>query len=109
MAAIGLLVYFALLVLRASFNDDVKRARIGAVYNLFSFPLLIVLLYVLPRMSVSLHPGQEGNPAFGEYDLDSDMRMVFYIAIISWTLFGVWIATLRIRTRLLELKVYDVL
>lgn len=108
-AAIGLLVYFALMVLRSSFNDDVKRARIGAVYNLFAFPLMIVLLFTVPRMYDSLHPGAGGNPAFGKADLDNTMRMVFYTAIIAWTLLGVWIATLRIRTRLLELKVYDVL
>lgn len=108
-AAIGLLVYFALMVLRASFTDDVKRARIGAIYNLFAFPLLIVLLFTVPRMYDSLHPGAGGNPAFGKYDLDNSMRMVFYAAIIAWTLLGVWIATLRIRVRLLELKAYDVL
>lgn len=108
-AAIGLLVYFALGVLRSSFSDDVKRARIGAIYNLFAFPLMIVLIFTVPRMYDSLHPGAGGNPAFGKADLDNTMRMVFYTAIISWTLLGVWIASLRIRTRIIELKHYDVL
>ena len=56
-------------------------------------------------MMPSTHPGgQEGNPAFSEYDLDSSLRLVFYPAIIGWTLLSTWIASIRIRTRLLELK-----
>jgi heme exporter protein C len=32
------------------------------------------------------------------------MRMVFYPAVIGWTLLGVWIATLRIRLDILREK-----
>jgi len=37
-------------------------------------------------------------------DIDSNMRMVFYPAVIGWTLLGVWIATLKIRLSLLKEK-----
>ena len=37
-------------------------------------------------------------------DIDSRMRMVFYPAIIGWTLLGVWITTLKIRLSLLKEK-----
>nr|GFB74107.1 hypothetical protein [Tanacetum cinerariifolium] len=36
----------------------------------------------------SLHPGMGGNPGFSKYDLDSGMRLVFYPAVIGWTLLG---------------------
>tara|TARA_B100000575_G_scaffold286213_1_gene282626 strand:- start:1136 stop:1315 length:180 start_codon:yes stop_codon:yes gene_type:complete len=49
-------------------------------------------------MTDSLHPGNGGNPAFGQYDLDSDLRMVFYPAVLGWTLLGFWIVTLQIRS-----------
>jgi heme exporter protein C len=52
-------------------------------------------------MTDSLHPGNGGNPAFGEYDMDNQMRRVFYPIIIGWMLLGTWIATLRIRVRAL--------
>ena len=105
--AIGLLLYVAYFILRGAFTDEITRARLAAVINIFSFPSLIVLLYVLPRMMTSLHPGQEGNPAFSDYDLNDDMRVVFYPAIIGWTLLGVWIASLKIRTRLVEIKLLN--
>lgn len=97
MTAVALLIYFAYFVLRGSFDDPEKKARLSAVYNLFAFSTLIPLLYVIPRMTDSLHPGSGGNPAFGSDDLDNTMRLVFYPAIIGWTLLGIWIAQINYR------------
>ena len=102
-AAIGLLIYFAYIVLRNSLEDEQQKARISAVYNIFAFAALVPLLFILPRLTDSLHPGNGGNPGFNAYDLDSKLRMVFYPAVIGWTLLGVWLASLRIRIRKLEL------
>uniref|UniRef100_UPI003593ED70 cytochrome c biogenesis protein CcsA n=1 Tax=Aquiflexum sp. TaxID=1872584 RepID=UPI003593ED70 len=106
-SAIGLLMYFAYLILRNSLTDVHQRARIGAVYNIFAFAAFIPLIFVLPRLTDSLHPGNGGNPGFNAYDLDSKLRMVFYPAIIGWTLMGTWMATVRIRLRRIERKVED--
>ena len=95
--AIALLVYLAYFILRSAFEDPEQKGRISAVYNIFAFVLLIPLIYVIPRMVDSLHPGAGGNPAFGSEDLDSTMRMVFYPAIIGWALIGAWIANLQYR------------
>lgn len=100
--AISMLIYFSYLILRSGIKDEEKRAKISAVYNVFAFALMIPLLWVLPRMVDSLHPGNGGNPGFNSYDLDSKMRMVFYPAVIGWFLLGVWISTLYIRLRLIE-------
>jgi heme exporter protein C len=48
-------------------------------------------------MLPSLHPGQEGNPALNKNDVDARMRVVFYPAVIGWTLLGVWVASLKVR------------
>ncbi len=96
-AAITLLIYTAYFILRGSLDEEQKRARISAVYNIFAYVMLIVFLVILPRMNDSLHPGNGGNPGFNKYDLDSTMRMVFYPAVIGWILLGVWIMTLGIR------------
>ncbi|MEZ4940413.1 MAG: cytochrome c biogenesis protein [Saprospiraceae bacterium] len=103
MTAVALLIYLAYFILRRSFDEYEKGARLAAVYNIFSFASLIPLLYIVPRMFASLHPGATGNPAFGSQDLDNTMRAVFYPAIIGWTLFGFWIAQLRIRYQ----RLYD--
>jgi len=103
-AAIGMLMYFAYIVLRSSIEDEEKRARVSAVYNIFSFPIFVVLIFILPRLTASLHPGNGGNPGFNSYDLDSKLRLVFYPAVLGWTLIGYWIADLSIRKRQIELK-----
>lgn len=103
-AAIGMLIYMALMVLRGSLEDEQQKARISAVYNVFAFPSLLVLLFILPRLTDSLHPGNGGNPGFNAYDLDSNLRMVFYPAVIGWALFGLWVTTLKIRYRKLQDK-----
>lgn len=103
-AAIAFLLYCAYLVLRNAIDEEQKRARISAIYNIFAFPIMIVLLFILPRMTDSLHPGNGGNPAFGKYDMTNEMRMVLYPAFIGWMLIALWIATLRYRIRLIENK-----
>ena len=99
---VGLLIYSAYFVLRSSFEDTQKRARLSAIYNIFAFASFMPLVWILPRMTDSLHPGNGGNPAFGKYDMDNAMRLVFYPAIIAWTLLGVWFTSLRIRLKLIE-------
>ena len=106
-AAIALLIYFAYFVLRSSLEDPQQRGRIGAIYNVFAFALVIPLLYIIPRMTDSLHPGNGGNPGFNAYDLDSKLRMIFYPAVIGWTLLGVWMASLKSRMDKLSLKIED--
>ncbi len=103
-AAMSMLIYFAYLILRSGLKDDEKKARISAVYNVFAFAMMIPLIFILPRMFDSLHPGNGGNPAFAKYDLDSDMRMVFYPAVAGWILFGIWMAILQIRVASLRYK-----
>jgi heme exporter protein C len=101
-AAVGMLIYFAYLLLRSSFEDEQRRARISAVYNIFAFAVFLPLIFVLPRLTDSLHPGNGGNPAFSSYDLDSQMRLVFYPAGIGWILLGTWITTLRYRLKVIR-------
>lgn len=107
-AAIALLIYGAYFVLRGSFTDMDKRARVSAVYNIFAFAMLFPSIWIIPRLVGSLHPGapggEGGNPALNFNDIDSRLRMVFYPAIIGWTLLGVWITTLKIRLELLRDK-----
>ncbi len=106
--AITFLIYTAYFILRSSIEDEQKKARISAIYNIFAFVMMIVFIMILPRMSASLHPGNGGNPAFGKFDLDNTMRLVFYPACIAWIMIGCWIAQLRIRMGVLSKKIlYD--
>lgn len=105
--AVGMLMYMAYLILRGSFEDEQRRARISAVYNIFAFAVFIPLIFIVPRLNDSLHPGNGGNPAFGKYDMDNSLRVVFYPAIIGFTLLGVWITELRVRMRRIQLRLEE--
>ncbi len=106
-SAVSLLIYLAYFALRRSIQDEQQRNRIAGVYNIFAFFLMIPLLFILPRMTDSLHPGNGGNPGFNVYDLDSSLRKVFYIAILGWTLLGYWIAVVSIRMSVVQQKLED--
>jgi heme exporter protein C len=77
------------------------------VYNIFAFAAMVPLIFIIPRLQDSLHPGSGGNPGFNAYDLDSRMRLIFYPAVVGWFLIGVWIAQQRIKFKTLEEKLTD--
>ncbi len=107
LAAIALLIYAAYFILRNSIPDMDKRAKVGAVYNVFACAMLIPTLWIIPRMVESLHPGGQGvdgNPGMNGKDLDPRMRMIFWPAVLGWTLLGIWITTLKIRFSVLREK-----
>lgn len=109
-AAIALLIYLAYFILRAAVTDIDKRARISAVYNVFAFFIYIPLIMILPRMVESLHPGgqgSDGNPGLSGSSLDPSLKIIFWPAVLGWTLLGVWISTLWIRARKLEEQSYN--
>jgi len=98
-AAVTALIYLAYLVLRGSIPDAYKRARLSAIYNIFAFVLLVLFLFVVPRLNAidSLHPGNGGNSGFNDLDLDDRLRVIFYPAVAGWVLLGVWMMDLRTR------------
>lgn len=108
MTAISLLIYLAYFVLRSSLDDDLKKNTLSAVYNIFAFTALIPLIFVIPRLTDSLHPGNGGNPAIGGEDLDNSMRMIFYPACIGWIIVSLWLADIYRRILNLEKRNLDI-
>ena len=106
MTAIAMLIYLAYLVLRGSSADHDRRAKLAASYTIFAFIALIPLVFVIPRMTDSLHPGNGGNPALGGEDLDHTLRLFFYPSIIALSLLGTWMASLLIRYERLKEKIF---
>jgi heme exporter protein C len=85
-AAIAFLLYCAYGVLRNSIDEEQKRAKISAIYNIFAFPIMIVLDNGIATDDRFFAPGNGGNPAFGKLDMDNRMRVVLYPAFIAWSL-----------------------
>jgi heme exporter protein C len=106
-AAAALLIYAAYFILRGSFDDEEKKARFSAVYNVFAFVMFMVFINVLPRLTDSLLPGSGVNPGFNAYDLDNNLRLVFYPAVIGWILLSVWISLLLVRIQRVYRKLHQ--
>lgn len=103
LAALAMMIYVAYLVLRSAFDDEDKRARISAVYNIFAVTTIPFLLYVVPRQLTSLHPGADGNPAFSEITA-AELRYILYPAMIGFIALAYWIFDITHRYRALEIK-----
>lgn len=105
-ALVTFLIYAGYLILRSGIADDQKQARVAAVFNIFAYVILFILLMILPRFTEGLHPGKGGNPGFNSYDLDSSLRMVFYPAVLAWMLLGYWIYHLNLRMNRIRTCLY---
>ena len=89
LAALAMMIYVAYFVLRSAFDDEEKRAKISAVYNIFAVTTIPFLLYVVPRQLTSLHPGADGNPAFSEITAP-ELRYILYPAFIGFIAIAFW-------------------
>ena len=83
-------------------NGSALGLLISSVYIIFAFAMLIPLIFILPRMTDSLHPGNGGNPGFNVYDMNSQLRVVFYPSVIGFILLGIWITNIRVRIKFLN-------
>lgn len=90
LAALAMMIYVAYFVLRSAFDDEEKRAKISAVYNIFAVTTIPFLLYVVPRQLTSLHPGADGNPAFSEITA-AELRYILYPAMVGFIAVAFWI------------------
>jgi len=89
LSALCMLIFVAYFILRSAFNNNVKRAKISAVYNIFGVTTVPFLLYIIPRQLPSLHPGAEGNPAFSDMTAP-ELRLIFYPAVIGFIGLAIW-------------------
>tara|TARA_R110000868_G_scaffold378658_3_gene644154 strand:- start:6521 stop:7177 length:657 start_codon:yes stop_codon:yes gene_type:complete len=90
LAALTMMIYVAYFVLRSAFDDEDKRAKISAVYNIFAVTTVPFLLYVVPRQLTSLHPGADGNPAFSEITA-AELRYILYPAMLGFIAVAFWL------------------
>jgi len=106
MSLVAVFIYLAYFILRNSIEEEKKQAKISASYNIFAAAALIPLLFIIPRMTNSLHPGADDNPAFSTYNdsLNANMRPVFYSAVIGFILLSWWLFELKSKIMFLQHK-----
>jgi heme exporter protein C len=89
-------LYGAYLFLRAAIDDPERRARIGAAYALFAAVLMPFLVFVVPRVTESLHPQTVINPE-GKILMDAPTKTVFFAALVGFSALFLWMLSLEAR------------
>lgn len=91
-----LLIYAAYLTLRSVITDERRRARVSAIYALFSFLTVPFLIFIIPRFYFSLHPSPVLNGS-GSIEMDPVMLRVLLLSLLDVTL--IYIALLGHRVK----------
>jgi heme exporter protein C len=105
-----LLIYIAYFLLRSLMEEsDEKKARIAAVYNIIAFVTVPFLMFVLPRITESLHPGGAGSVApvinlSGKTHTAPTLLWMLWGMVFVFTLVCLWIKDLYVRIVQLEQK-----
>jgi heme exporter protein C len=98
-----LLIYFAYFILRSLLEEsEDKKARVAAVYNIIAAVSMPFLMFVVPRITQSLHPGGGGDPAplinlSGKVYADRTLVNMHWIAVVLYMLIYLWISQLYSR------------
>lgn len=101
------LIYAAYFALRSAIDSPEKRGNLSAVYNIFAFPSVIFLYFVLPRLVPGLHPGapEKGttdvNPSVSS-STDPEIRIILYLSMIGFIALFFWLKKLRYRIEVLD-------
>lgn len=95
-----LMIYGAYFALRSAVGDPEKRRVFAAVYSILAFATVPFLVFVVPRITASLHPEDTMNPA--RPGMDPKTLKVFLGSLLAYTGLFIWI--LRLRLRLLNLE-----
>ena len=85
-----ILIYGAYLTLRASVPEARRRAVISAVYSLFSCLTVPFLVFILPRLTFSLHPSPRLGGS-GRVEMEPVMLAVLAAALADATLIYIWL------------------
>lgn len=84
-----LFLYAAYLFLRGAIADPERRGVFCAVYALFSGFVMPFLMFVVPRVTASLHPQTVINRQ-GKILMDTPTRTVFFTALAGFTALFFW-------------------
>ncbi|MGD8529946.1 MAG: cytochrome c biogenesis protein CcsA [Syntrophobacterales bacterium] len=95
-----LMIYGAYFALRSAVGDPDKRRVFAAVYSILAFATVPFLVFVVPRITASLHPEDTMNPA--KPGMDPKTLKVFLGSLIAYTGLFVWMLMLRLRLLKLE-------
>lgn len=105
-----MLIYIAYFLLRHLMEDsEEKVARVAAVYNVIAFATVPFLMFVLPRITQSLHPGGGGTEApvinlSGKSYIDPALKIMMWANVTLFLILAVWVKDVYVRITNMENK-----
>lgn len=101
-----LMIYGAYFALRSAVPDTERKRVFAAAYSILAFAAVPFLVFVVPRITSSLHPENTMNPA--SPGMDPKTLKVFLGSLFAYTGLFVWMLRLKIRILTIEgLRVRD--
>lgn len=94
-----LLIYGAYFALRGAMDSEDRRARLSAVYGLFSFVTVPFLIFVAPRLVPSLHPSDSVIDVKGNPTMTGEVALIFFSSMTLFTILFFWLWSLASRFR----------
>lgn len=97
-----LLIYGAYFALRGAVEVEERRATLAAVYSIFAFITVPFLIFVVPRITPSLHPEDSVINENMRFTMGATVRMIFFSSLAVFTIIYFWMFNLARRVRRLE-------
>jgi heme exporter protein C len=94
------MIYGAYFALRSAVPDPERKRVFAGVYSILAFITVPFLVFVVPRITASLHPEDTMNPA--NPGMDAKTLKVFLGSLFAYTALFLWM--LRLRMRILKIE-----
>ncbi len=99
-----LLIYFAYFSLRGSISETEKRSTFSAAYAILAFLTVPFLIFVVPRVTPSLHPSDTVVGKEADFNLGPTVRWIFFASLAGFTLLYYQLYRLGARIKVVELE-----
>lgn len=98
-----LMIYGAYFALRSAVPDPDRKRTFAAVYAILAFATVPFLVFVIPRITMSLHPEDTMNPV--DPQMDTRFMIVFITSLLAYTGVFVWMFNLKYRILKIEYEI----
>lgn len=102
-----LLIYAAYFALRQAVADERARASLAAVYSIFAFLTVPFLVFVVPRVTWSLHPSDAIIDSGLEFTMSASVRWFLLASLAAFTILYFWVFSLGVRVRAITRNMTD--
>ena len=97
-----LLIYGAYFALRGAIEIEERRAALASVYSIFAFITVPFLIFVVPRITPSLHPEDSVINENMKFTMGPVVRTIFFTSLGLFSALYFWMFSLARRVRFIE-------